>query len=490
MKILIADDDRLIRFSLKSMLGEILGDHGDVFIEASNGKEMVAVCSEQQPDIAFVDIRMPYFNGLEAIKQCKMISNLTEYVIVSGYSDFEYARQGIRLGINEYLLKPVDEEMLQVVVEKLQSKVQKKIKDTNSYFQLSVMDAFNYYETGNEDSAVIKLPEESGKKLSVFMLCIKSGNRDVDKVMDVQSRILQKVRNLGEDIINRKGYYASVLNGEGVPCVIFYAAESEREYILSRMKKISMLETEIAHYFVWFENKDLKSVCALCEKAENAMYLLAQEKTGTVCKYNELMSRSGEKEKGFLLAVNKLLDSWVEADGGACRDIMNGLWRKYKDKKLTLKLNELSTYCSYITGCTIRNDSVKDFCLSFVEMSDRMYSSVSRINTDIIKQTKEYILTHYMNEISISQIADQFNLTANYLSTVFHQKTGEKFIEYLTKTRIEAAKRLLIQNESASVQDIALLVGYNSARHFSTLFQKQTGMTPSAYRKKSVENRT
>ena len=85
--------------------------------------------------------------------------------------------------------------------------------------------------------------------------------------------------------------------------------------------------------------------------------------------------------------------------------------------------------------------------------------------------------------ISISQIADEFGLTANYLSTLFHRKTGGKFIDYLTNIRMEAAKKLLVQNVSATVQDVALMVGYNSARHFSSLFQKQTGETPSSYRK-------
>ena len=91
-----------------------------------------------------------------------------------------------------------------------------------------------------------------------------------------------------------------------------------------------------------------------------------------------------------------------------------------------------------------------------------------------------------MYDISISQIAEQLGLTANYLSTIFKRKTGEKFIDYLTRTRMEAAKKLLVQNFSASVQDIALMVGYNSARHFSALFQKYTGETPSAYRKSQM----
>ena len=126
MIILIADDDRLARFNIKSMLGELLGDTGDIFLEARDGEEMVRICGQNDPDIAFVDISMPCMNGLDAIAQCRECSSDTEFVLVSGYSDFQYAQQAIRLGVNEYLLKPVDAEQLGGVLEKLQAIVKKK----------------------------------------------------------------------------------------------------------------------------------------------------------------------------------------------------------------------------------------------------------------------------------------------------------------------------------------------------------------------------
>ena len=147
MVILIADDERLVRFAIKSMLQEILGDSGDIFLEAANGRDMVKMCQERKPDVAFVDIRMPYLNGLEAIAESKKYSEATEYVIVSGYSDFEYAQKGIQLGISEYNLKPVDGKQMQPVLEKLQEKVKRQKHESNSRFQLRLMNAFHYYST-------------------------------------------------------------------------------------------------------------------------------------------------------------------------------------------------------------------------------------------------------------------------------------------------------------------------------------------------------
>ena len=105
MKILIADDERMVRLSFISMCEELYpGMHE--FIEARNGKEMFSLGKEQQPDLAFVDIRMPLMDGLTAIEELSGLCQQTQFIILSGYSDFAYAQKAIQLGARDYLLKP------------------------------------------------------------------------------------------------------------------------------------------------------------------------------------------------------------------------------------------------------------------------------------------------------------------------------------------------------------------------------------------------
>lgn len=477
MIILIADDDRLIRYSMKSRLREILEDFGLIFLEARDGEEMVRLCNEHKPDIAFVDIRMPRLNGLEAIEKSRALSEETEYVIVSGYSDFEYAQKGIRLGIGEYLLKPAGEDELKDVMEKLMVKFQKKKEDSNYRFQIRVMNVFNSYLPDEDNSIYVE------ENLLSFMFFMVAGCGDKGEAAENQKKILKKVNLLGKDIVERGGYYASVVNGDGIPCILFQS--KEKDYILSRMKKIS-LEGKGFYYFCWNEGKKLSDIYEECEKLSGEQYLLLQKKRGTVVKNEELFMTCGDEEKEFLRNIEQFLTAWVQADGVTCKNIMNDIWRKCNGKKLKLNLEYLAEYGEYVTGCHIKSRSVKDFCRSFVEESDRMYMAVHCEDVDVIEQVKKYLTNHYMNDVSISVIAESFNLTANYLSTIFHQKTGQKFVDYLTEIRIETAKKLLLHNSSASVQDIALMVGYNSARHFSSVFQKQTGKTPTVYRKEKM----
>ena len=487
MIILVADDDRLIRFTIKSMLKELLGDAGAIFLEAANGRDMVSVCREKRPDVAFVDIHMPYLDGLEAIAESKKCSKNTEYVIVSGYSDFSYAQKGIRLGVHEYILKPVDENQLASVMEKLKEKLKMQKNESNSRFQLRLMNAFHYGATvGLEEYE--QEQENKNYQYLVFQLYIKTGRDKRELSVYMQKKLLKEIRKMGEEVVARKGYYVIANTLEGTPCAIFGVPDELLGYVIARIRKISReaaRERDSFFYFQWFRAKDVKEICTICDKADDEAYLGMQREPGEVLEYDTQKIDANARE--FLKLVDQLLGAWEQADGIACREVMNTLWRSFRERVPQVNLKNVSGYCSFITGCSIQHDSLKKFCQSFVEQSENMYRRrEAREEGDIIEQVKAYIQQYYMNDISISQIAEHFKLTANYLSAIFHRRAGCKFIDYLTEIRIDAAKKLLIKNPTASIQDIALLVGYNSARHFSSLFQKQVGMTPSAYRKESV----
>ena len=106
MKVVIADDESLVRYTLRSMINEMEAPW-QIVGESTNGEELMDLLAEHQPNVAIVDIRMPKMNGLEAILLGKAKSPLTKWIILSGYSDFQYAQEALRLGVSQYLLKPV-----------------------------------------------------------------------------------------------------------------------------------------------------------------------------------------------------------------------------------------------------------------------------------------------------------------------------------------------------------------------------------------------
>lgn len=481
MIILVADDDRFIRFTIKSMLTEILSEE-HIILEASNGKEMVQFCEENQPDIVFADIRMPYLNGLEAIEKSLKYAPETEFVIISGYSEFEYARKGLVLGIHDYLLKPVEEEHLAAVMEELKEKLEKKKKDSNTAFRLKVLDTFNYFsKVGfHEGYEEFELPEN----MSYLTFGVILHNTRKNEELEVQNRILKELRTIGAEVVRKTGYYADVYSVNGTLYIVF-AAENE-EWILAKIRKLKHSEffaDEGVRFFYFFADS-MQEILKISEMLDENAIVEMNEKPGELLEFTKLSYEDSALDVMQKTAL--LLDAWRQAEGVVYKEILNQMYREYKDTELNLNLEYMAAYCTEITGENFDGKSFKGFCKSFVDISESMYGNAVNAKEeegDIVEQVKEYVQKYYMNDIGIGQLSEEYHLTANYLSTLFHQKTGIKFIDYLTEIRMTKAKALLISNKTASVQDISLMVGYNSARHFSTLFQKETGMTPTVYRK-------
>lgn len=138
MRILIADDEYLVRASLISMLGELpLPIHS--LQEATTGEQMVNLVRQDLPDVAFVDIRMPGLNGLEAIKAAKMLSPLTKWFILTGFPEFDYAHEAIRLGVSGYFLKPISPAELKKILDDFAEEGKKQKIAQNNQFEREMM---------------------------------------------------------------------------------------------------------------------------------------------------------------------------------------------------------------------------------------------------------------------------------------------------------------------------------------------------------------
>ena len=122
MLILIADDERLVRLAVKSMIEE-LNPNMHTFIEAKNGRELINITENNTPDLAFVDINMPLMDGLSAISLCKDMCPNTQWFILTGETEFHFAKKSLSLGVCDYLLKPISLNDLNPILKKAQSKI-------------------------------------------------------------------------------------------------------------------------------------------------------------------------------------------------------------------------------------------------------------------------------------------------------------------------------------------------------------------------------
>lgn len=488
MVILIADDDRLIRFTIKSMLSEIL-ELGYTFLEAKDGRQLVEVCREKMPDIVFVDIKMPYMDGITAIEECQKYVNNTEFVVVSGYSEFEYAKKCVSLGVKEYLLKPVEEEKLSQLMNKLKEKNLKNIKESNARFQLKCFDALNYFPNIDVDNDYDELELKEGYKYEVIRLELKVLSHNQELGTKFQKDIIKKMQKFSTEFIGKYGYYTNLYSLEGTLFFVFYTNNEGKRTIFSYLRKITCQKSysKLAFHFSQFSVTNLKDVFSKSATLDQVAFANIAYPIGSIIGITEI--RISKEEKGVLRLIDQLIDAWDRVNIFDYKTIINQIYQEFKNKEIRINLENVAKYYSSITGHEISSISYKELCRSLIDISEEMYKNIVRDENDIIERLKEYVENNYMNDISISQMAEYFNITPNYLSTIFHQKADVKFIDYLIQIRITNAKKLLIQNKNATIKDISLMVGYNSPRHFSTLFQRVTGETPSAYRKRMVEHK-
>lgn len=482
MVILIADDDKLIRFTMKSMLSSILCP-GFVYFEAADGNELVSLCQKHMPDIAFVDIKMPYLDGISAIESCRHLTPDTEFVIISGYSDFEYAKRCLSLGVSEYILKPVEEAQLAAIIASFHKKRTHSLIQSNSRFQLSILNLFNYFSTLGMDEEYTEPALSELESYFIYGTYIIGDPQSMELSRSYQKELIKNINEFGDSLLGFDCSHCLLYSNDGTPYFIFKAPLQLESRIMDGMKKLYFFRQigELNVAIVYFKERSLSQIFLSCSFWDRHHYYLMNFANTSIIDARSL--KFSQAECKIMKHVQLCINAYQNAEEVKYKETINNLYRLYKDVAHNLNLKNISCYVNRLTGHEINWISFKNFCRSFIDMGMGMYRKVEISDIDLTEQIKTYIHQNYMYGISISEIAEKFNLTPNYLSGLFHRKADCKLIDFITEVRISNSKRLLIKNNTASIRDIAIMVGYTSPRHFSTIFQKSTGITPSAYRK-------
>lgn len=466
MNILIADDDRLVRFTLKSMLLDIMPNEPNIQ-EARNGKLLVDICTEYQPDIVFVDIQMPFMDGLSAIELCKQNSPNTVFIVLTGHSDFDFARRSIALGVIDYILKPIDPEQLKNVLEKANNHLSSSLNNKNSIFCTTLMDYFSLWEEGIDFGGSFPLPFENAESyylgMELYLDCI---NKKYPKLLHtliqyLQTKIFQELKH---DVLCGR-----LISIEGCIRIVFYGNKSKFPFIIN---KISCL----CDYF----SNNTQIVSSIYVKSPDAWTLFCNLKQIHENQWHHIQSLGTCVEfKQQCQPIYKLI-----YDCGIASQSMDEFMLQKSIQNLSISKTKIPDNCinfiQVVTGEIFDVSTTNQ--LAHKLKSFPIYNSKPENNQSKIDNILMYIEQNYKNDISITQIAEKYNLTPNYLSSLFHESTGLRFVDYLSQIRISYAKQLLINNTSIKIKDVALMVGYSSARHFSSVFKKITGIYPTDFK--------
>ncbi|MFC6233094.1 helix-turn-helix domain-containing protein [Paenibacillus allorhizosphaerae] len=491
----IADDESLARVSLSSMIKE-MGAPWQIVGEAANGEELLTLVAQHTPDIALVDIRMPKLNGLDAVQLGKTVSPFTKWVILSGFSDFGYAQQALALGVSAYLLKPVDPAELERTVQHTYRDNKEYISLLNQQFENNLSALCNGLTTIEHEEQDSLLHRGSFLAWTFHV----DAARPASQVSDVECELYKDLRqSMGKHLnFGMNLALLALQNGELAAVAIWDADKGEEgkqrvydffgetETIISRYRTADMTMTVLQTG----ECQGFKALNERLQQLQQWSHLRAVCGIGRRLEYAELMRVAQMPDKPE--AARLLCDIGNHLQHLLCLNYhhaVSELEALLQKSPLFLSEKTKQAVCLFISiaiGIHLpENTTAAQLIAALRQHGVKVLRDLNKkesASVDLVTQVIQYIEKHYMDDIGIGQIAGQLNVSANYLSALFHKKTGVMFVKYLTRIRMHKAKELLM-NTHLQVRQVAEQVGYYSTRHFTKLFTQTFGTYPSDYRK-------
>ena len=546
LKIFLAEDEVVVRETIKRMIPwEELGF--ELVGEAADGEMALPLLIRQQPDLLITDIKMPFMDGLTLARLAKKEIPGLKVVILSGYDDFNYAKQAIGIGVEDYLLKPITKNALIERLSEIRSryeheKTQKEYyekfqREMQAYEKNSSRDFFEALVGGSMDMMeVYKRAEKLGldivaeayNVLIFTMNCDEDFSGQRDEYSSWEAESLELLENFfaghSSAMLFRSNIfsYGVLLKGQRETieentraCVdeirkILSRQDGRREWFLAvgqSVERLSQIQKSyhtasraFSQRYLYDENilyydemETMEHPGGQAETEDNAYLQKVDVNALNPAILQKFLSNGLQEE------TENFVKDYFYAIG---QEPMESLvFRNY------VILNVRFSVISFIKGlgCDTNEMESADTEEVLAESGKNMESAIAYAkkmisqaieirdqnsgnkNRSILKTAVDFIDSHYMDEeISLNRVAHAANVSANHFSALFSQNMGQTFIEYLTTLRMNKAKELLRCTGMRSSEG-AGEIGYKDAHYFSYLFKKTQGMTPSDYRKAREE---
>lgn len=539
-KVMVVDDEKPARETLNYLID--WEKTSFVIVDsAKNGKEALDKYIKYKPDLIITDIQMPVMDGLEFIREVRMLKRNQKFVILSCHENFYYAKEAIKLGASDYLLKDLlTSNDLYELLEKVKRELEEEKEKFTNYNKV-VFDTSDYnYKEELKNIALKSLTfenmtmEEMNNYIDKFNLNFRTSYflvlcifiDDYKKLTEEMKYTELKIFNYqikkiinesidgyfgGECFYNENGQFVAIVCLESITSQLKFYADSHTicQRIRKGMTKYMDLKLTIG---VSESFHDLKNINKYYNEALNAAKLRIFMGKGKTIFYNTNIAKVKNIDMG---ALDKKLDELKELIDKS--DI-----EKTKKEVEVLYNNNLSgfmqyNYLKYINSClfNIIMENCKEHGINYIDLFECNYLPVEKpdefetvqeicewfsqilvkmINLQLnkddkkysfrIKEAIEYIEKNYNKDISLEEISDEIGLHKGYLCRLFKQETGINITDYIINYRIEKAKKL-IATTNDKLYEIAEKVGFSNAQYFSLKFRKITGKTPIEYRESS-----
>lgn len=530
LSIIIADDEVGI-IDLCKMLIEY--PNAKVVGEAHNSMDLFDKIGELRPNTVITDICMPGMTGLELIEKAKQTYPDVNFIVMSGFTEFEYAQQALRLGVLEYLLKPIQKNDLNRILEKLDMQLEENrlIEDRqaglrNELHESRIALREKYILDIWKNKTVPPVPQIAGSPILNFenkiIQCVLFSVDSRFAAHKSEGRMLVQQAQSVYDEVGRLAASASdwsffVQDGFYGISLVLYQQEQAEERSGKLLKQISSeLRTfnnqngfaKVSASASLLGSGTEKNIPELFRQAKAAIkWRLEKQESHVICyqrEEEELLDRIPKlslmpdleaavaiRDEDAIAAV--IASAWKTAEEERkapgiryrlMEELINGLNGAFCELPGAVEVPESMELDIFeiLSGGTSADEITKRIMHSTRVILEYYKNYFANRESNVILQAKQYISQHFSEELSLNSAAKYVCLSPAYFSTLFKNETGCGFARYLQKIRVEEAKKLL-KNTKMRIGDIALAVGYRDIKSFNKIFLNETQVKPSEYRK-------
>ena len=531
-KLLIVDDEYWVRKRLLTTIDWKSLGICEVW-DAEDGKEALGICIQNEPDIIVTDINMPELTGIELMQALNESALYPRIILISGFNEFEYARSAIKMGVVDYLLKPIDENELKNIIkniiedfenQKQEKEMFKTLVDYSGEIRKRVLADLLTGKMEQPNSSISRLKNFLGIDFpyasATCMIAHSNSVLNADKNDYVEDTLISfSISNILGDILPLYVQHFFLLPVEDLNVVVLFSektGESLQKTIQDIVKCANSQLEKLFNINVAFAvGEEVSGILELNKSFKSAKYTINSFNFND---WNNILNygKSGINEN--LDIQNVYFDynlKTIAADikncdkSAACLDLKILLDEFLKQNNqsptsLQIKLFHINVMNTLFKECLVSgppSEEFLNFCMDSLDdigaffTPEKLMSGLENIVDFLMTQYSEFIgnkrhwlfdqITQYIKENFTSQltmkgVASKFFLNPCYFCKIFKNETGMTFTHYLMRLRIEEAKKLLSSNKK--MYDIAAAVGYDNVQYFSTIFKEIEGITPSQYR--------
>lgn len=455
MKILVIDDEPLIHISIEKLIQACSKE--DEVLHAYNGHEMLKMLEENDIAMAYVDIKMPGPSGLEAIKMGKEISPDTRYYIMTGFNEFEYAKQAVKLKVEDYLMKPLDKKTIQETITAVRLEKYLDGERRKNVFRTWLESAMN----GRSAS----LNEYKGYFCGILMITVDGENL----VSDPIPALFQGHEDQIVSVFSENSLKLLCFSEKGEQIQEIYRKLSGRTFAGS----MTCFATSVT--------KNMESLRGDLTSMEHLSCLRAVKGTGRFYYLTPLLDEAEEVVE-FCSHCLKWQDAWSGGDYNGFSHQSDWITDHLFNGNVMGRFQKnTAAFFSLVLKTPIPENADKKEWKSFLDKKARSLlsgpSEESRVESMI-----QFIREHYREDISAADLSERFELSANYLSSLLKNALGVRYSDYVAGLRLNHAKELLATTHM-TVKDITVECGWYSQSYFTKLFIEREGCTPVEYRR-------